>query len=115
MPTATVAEIERMLKTASPEVGPLWTSISKRIRASKWRLEAKRANRTLMLNLFQWGLAVLVGMETCLYYVRRDVANNMAQHHALPSYGTVPPVRWFVGTTLVMIVALILCSMNTLL
>ena len=77
----------------------------------QWLREEIRANRTLMLSLFQWGLAVLAAIETCLYYVRRDVSNNLALHGALPPYGTVPPGRWFVGTTILIIVAAIFCSM----
>lgn len=78
----------------------------------QWLREEIRANRTLMLALFQWGLAVLVGMGTILYYVRRDVANNLALHHSLPPDGTVPPVRWFVGTAIMLMVSLIFCSMS---
>jgi hypothetical protein len=78
----------------------------------QWLREELRANRTLMLGLFQWGLAVLTGMETVIYYVRRDVASNLALHNALPPNGTVPPTRWLVGTAILTMVAIIFCLMS---
>jgi hypothetical protein len=89
-----------------------WAWVEKLKLKEQWLRQEIRANRTLMLGLFQWGLTVLVGMETCMYYIRRDVATNLALHGSLPANGTIPPVRWFVGSVVLAIVAFLFCSMN---
>ena len=71
--------------------------------------EEIRASRTLMQGTMQWGVTTLAAIETALYYVRRDVANNLSLHHLLPPNGTVPPVRWFVGTGFLLLIATVFC------
>jgi len=84
----------------------------RRLSVEKWLRKELRANRKLMLGVFRFGLGVLVAFSTALYYVRRDVANNLAAHNALPANGTVPPMRYFIGTTVLFVIACIICAMN---
>jgi hypothetical protein len=72
------------------------------------RLEI-RENRTLLLVLFRWGVAVLAGLESSLYFIRRDAASHLAQIGALPANGTVPLGRWLAGTAFVAMIAAIFC------
>lgn len=74
------------------------------------RLEI-RENRTLLLVLFRWGVAVLAGLESSLYFIRRDAASHLAQIGALPANGTVPLDRWLVGTAFVTMIAAIFCAL----
>ena len=65
-----------------------------------------------MLQMMQWGVMTLAAVATALYYVRRDVANNLTLHNVLPANGTLPPGRWFVGTAFLTMIAMIFCSLT---
>jgi hypothetical protein len=71
-----------------------------------------RANRTMLLSLFRWGVTVLAGLESSLYFIRRDAANHLAQIGALSSTGTVPLGRWLAGTAFMTLNAFIFCALT---
>jgi len=77
----------------------------------KWLRKEIREDRTIMLGLLKWGVTVLAGVESTLYFVRRDVATHLAAIRALPSYGTVPLGRWCIGTAFLTMIAFFFCYM----
>ena len=79
----------------------------------QWLREEIRANRIMILELMKWGVVVLSGVTSSLYFVRRDVAKHLAALGALPSYGTVPPGRWFIGTLFLTMIASIFSVLTT--
>jgi hypothetical protein len=66
----------------------------------------------MILGLLKWGVAVLAATATSLYFVRRDVATHLSAIGTLPSYGTVPPGRWFIGTAFLTMTAFIFCYLT---
>ena len=75
--------------------------------------EELRMNRKTMLTLMRWGVTVLAGIASSLYFIRRDVANHLSNIGKLPSYGIVPPGRWFVGTAFLIMIASLFCFMTS--
>ena len=43
----------------------------------KWLRDEIRDTRNMVIGLQRWGVTVLVAVETSLYYVRRDIAQNL--------------------------------------
>jgi len=44
----------------------------------------------------EWGITVLVGVETALYFIRLEVARNLS----LPAGAQLPVSRYIIGTSL---------------
>src|SRR3989442_7037309 len=74
-----------------------------------WLREEIRANRVQMLGIMQWGVTVLAGVETSLYYLRRDVTKHLVAVHQLKEDQLLPSGRWFVGTVFLTIIAITFC------
>jgi len=87
-------------------------TMERRKTKEEWLRKEIRDNRSTMTELLKWGVAVLTGVETMLYFVRRDVANHLASIGTLPAYGTVPAGRWFIGTAFLTMIALFFCQMT---
>lgn len=69
--------------------------------------EELRVNRTQMLTLLQWGVTVLSAVELNLYYIRRDATKHLVDNHAIIEKDLIPFPRWFIGTLLLCILALV--------
>jgi len=85
--------------------------IERREKMEKWLREEVRDSRKILLSLYKWGVTVLAGLESSLYFVRRDAANHLDKIHALPAYGTVPLGRWLAGTGFLTMIAFIFCHL----
>jgi hypothetical protein len=91
----------KMLTTAmTAQLRPV--SERKRVKEEWLRLEI-RENRRLVLAMYRWGVAVLAGLESSLYFIRHDVAIRLA--------GGVPLERWLAGTCFLTMIAFIFCKL----
>lgn len=71
----------------------------------EWLREELRANRSQMISLIQWGVTILAAIELNLYYIRRDVIRHLVDQKALQPNELLSPLRWSIGTLLLVIVA----------
>lgn len=71
----------------------------------QWLREEIRANGIQMLGILQWGVTVLAGIETSLYYLRRDVTNHLVALKQIQGDQLLPFPRWVVGTIFLTIIA----------
>lgn len=62
-------------------------------------------NATRML---QWGVTLMVSLQTALFFVRREAANAMIEAGQLPKGGDVPLGRYFLGTAFLVFIAMVL-------
>lgn len=61
--------------------------------------------RELVISIMRWGVTVLIGMETSLWFMRMHVTEHLAKLDNLQADETIPFVRWLFGTVFMLIVA----------
>jgi len=71
--------------------------------------------RELMLRLAQWGVTVMVALQTIIYYVRRDIVERLVAAKQLPVGSSVPLDRWVIGFVVLCLVATMFTAMTVLL
>ncbi len=79
----------------------------------QWLREEIRNHRAVLFSLIQWGMALLAGVESALYFIRRDIAQGIAHNQFVVPAAVFPFSRWFYGTFIQITIAL-LFSMLTL-
>ena len=58
--------------------------------------------------LLQWGVTLMVSLETALFFVRREAANALIEAGQLPKGSEVPFGRYLIGTCFLIFIALVL-------
>jgi hypothetical protein len=75
------------------------------------RLEIN-SNRTLMMSLLQWGTTLLAGVESSLYFLRKDVAEHLVAIKSLKPGDLLSWPRWTTGTVFLILIASIFSSLD---
>lgn len=76
--------------------------------------EELRGLRDIALRVSQWGVTLLVSLQTALFFFRKDVYERMLRNGDLKPDQGLPLDRYVVGTTYLTIVALIFFAMSML-
>jgi hypothetical protein len=70
--------------------------------------EETRAAADCSSRFLQWGVTLMVSLQTALYFVRRDAANTLIEAGQLGKGSEVPLARYFLGTGFLIFVAVVL-------
>jgi len=62
--------------------------------------------------LLQWGVTVMISLQTAIYFVRRDTANALIESGQLPKGSEAPIERYLLGTGFLIFVAIILSTLT---
>jgi hypothetical protein len=71
----------------------------------QWLRDEVRNHRTTLFSLIQWAVTLLAGIESALYFIRRDIANAMIGKQVVPAE-VLSFAHWIYGTILITVVAL---------
>jgi hypothetical protein len=71
------------------------------------RAAAESASRFL-----QWGVTLMISIQTALFFVRREAANALIEAGKLPKGSEVPLERYFLGTGFLIFIALVLSMLT---
>ena len=70
--------------------------------------EELRAVADFATRHFQWGVTLLISVQTALFFVRRDVLNGLIDGGIIPKGSELPIPRYVIGTLFLFVVATIL-------
>jgi hypothetical protein len=74
--------------------------------------EETRAAAENASHFLQWGVTLMVSLQTALYFVRRDAANALIESGQLAKGSEVPIERYFLGTGFLIFIAIVLSMLN---
>jgi len=67
-----------------------------------------RAAANLASKFLQWGVTLMISLQTALFFVRRDIANAAIEAGTLPKGSEAPLPRYLIGTAFLLFVAFVL-------
>ena len=70
--------------------------------------EEARADGDAALRLLQWGITLMISVQTALFFVRRDILNGYIDSGALREGSQLPIDRYLIGTGFLIFVAVVL-------
>ena len=73
----------------------------------EWLRQELRASRALLVNLMQWGVAILAAVEVSLYYVRQDATAHLRDLGRLNADELLPILWWSIGALFLFMLAYI--------
>jgi ABC-type phosphate transport system permease subunit len=71
----------------------------------QWLRDEVMHHRALLFSLIQWGMALLLAVESALYFARRDIAQGLAGKQFVVPAQELTFGRWFFGTLLLIVIA----------
>lgn len=74
--------------------------------------EEVRAASDTGSRMLQWGVTLMITLQTALFFVRQDVVNRLVGAKQLPAGSEVPLQRYFMGTAFLMLIAFILAKLT---
>ena len=63
------------------------------------------------MSLLRWGLTVMLGIQTVIYYVRRDLTAQYLSQGKIPTGGLLPIQRYLIGTFILFTMACLFSRM----
>jgi hypothetical protein len=90
--------------------GTIPCTVSEPLRKSKEELlsEEVHAAAEMSSRFLQWGVTLMISIQTALFFVRHDVLQTEIDAGRLPKGSPLPPGRYLIGTGFLCFVALIL-------
>jgi hypothetical protein len=70
--------------------------------------EETRAAGDTALRLLQWGITLMISIQTALFFVRREILNGYIDSGALPKGSPLPLGRYLIGTGFLCFLAMVL-------
>lgn len=72
-----------------------------------------RHSMDMMLKVIQWGVTVLIAIQTANYYIRKDFIERLIKSKILPEHSMLLPFKYHViGTFILIVMALIFYGLN---
>ncbi len=63
------------------------------------------------MSLLRWGLTVMLGVQTVIYYIRRDLVAQYVSQGRIAAGGLLPIQRYLVGTFVLVVIACLFSRM----
>lgn len=74
--------------------------------------EETRAAAENAVRMLQWGVTLMISLQTALFFVRQAAANSIIAAGKLPRGGEVPLDRYLLGTAFLIFIAVILSKLT---
>lgn len=74
--------------------------------------EEVRAASDAGLRMLQWGVTLMISLQTALFFVRQDVVKRLVDAKLLPVGSELPLSRYLMGTAFLILTALILARLT---
>jgi hypothetical protein len=71
----------------------------------QWLRDEVRTHRAILFSLLQWGMALLIGIESALYFIRQGVAQGLTGQQFVIPAKVISWERWSYGTGFLALVA----------
>ena len=88
-------------------ISPAGADLERAKYREQWLRTEIQTVRALTFTLIQWGVTVLVAVQTSLYYLRRDIATHLIDGGTLHKGDIIPWPRWFAGTLFLVFLAVV--------
>jgi hypothetical protein len=76
--------------------------------------EELRDLRNIAMRLLQWGVTVLTGLQTAIFFLRKDTYERMLAGGQLKSSEYLPLNRYLVGTVFLLVVAMFVTQLTSM-
>jgi hypothetical protein len=74
--------------------------------------EEVRAAADVGTRMLQWGVTLMITLQTALFFVRQDILKRYVEARKVPMGSELPFSRYLMGTTFLLIVALVLAKLT---
>ncbi|MGA2433925.1 MAG: hypothetical protein ABSG25_01430 [Bryobacteraceae bacterium] len=74
--------------------------------------EEVRSAMDLATRTLQWGVTLMISLQTALFFIRRDILNTFVDAGKLPKGSELPFPRYVMGTAFLLVVASILAKLG---
>jgi hypothetical protein len=74
--------------------------------------EEVRAAEDVGSRIMQWGVTVMISLQTALFFLRQDILKRYIDAKLLPGGADVPDGRYYMGTAFLIFVAIILAVLT---
>jgi hypothetical protein len=78
----------------------------------QWLRDEVKNHRALLLSLIQWGMALLLAVESALYFIRQEVAQGLTGEQFIVPAKVLSWGQWFYGTSLQITIALLFSALT---
>jgi len=74
--------------------------------------EEVRAAEDVAARMMQWGVTLMISLQTALFFIREDVLKQYVDAGKVPMGSELPLPRYFMGTAFLLIVAIVLSRLT---